>query len=183
MMPSNNNYAAWVYGSLQWNAARFCSTERLASNPNPLRWDVCLWPELRQSRCHLARFPPHLPRALVGAQTEKRRVPEATLGRPLHEPHLRHQLRPHPLHLPHLAGRHAAAPAGRLRVRQVDEGTVIGVVRLQRLQHPATQVSSGLASTSRGLRSVVKSKTASKWVPGRGATTAVESVARAGSLS
>ena len=44
MMPSNNNYAAWVYGSLQWNAARFCSTERLASDPNPLRWDVCLWP-------------------------------------------------------------------------------------------------------------------------------------------
>ena len=29
MMPSNNNYAAWVYGSLQRNAARFCSTERL----------------------------------------------------------------------------------------------------------------------------------------------------------
>ena len=46
MMPSNNNYAAWVYGSLQRDAARSCSTERLASNPNPLRWDVCLWPEL-----------------------------------------------------------------------------------------------------------------------------------------
>ena len=45
MMPSNNNYAAWVYGSLQRNAARFCSTERLASDPNPLRWDVCLWPK------------------------------------------------------------------------------------------------------------------------------------------
>ena len=46
MMPSNNNYAARVYGSLQWNAARFCSTESLASNPNPLRWDVCFWPRL-----------------------------------------------------------------------------------------------------------------------------------------
>ena len=45
MMPSNNNYAAWVYGSLQRDAARFCSTERLASDPNPLRWDVCLWPD------------------------------------------------------------------------------------------------------------------------------------------
>ena len=44
MMPSHNNYTAWVYGSLQRNAARFCTTERGASEPNPLRWDVCLWP-------------------------------------------------------------------------------------------------------------------------------------------
>ena len=40
MMPSNNNYAAWVYGSLQSDAARFCSTERLASDPNPLLWEM-----------------------------------------------------------------------------------------------------------------------------------------------
>ena len=39
-------------------------------------------------------------------------MPEPTLGRPLHEPYLRHQLRPHPLHLPHLVGRHAAGRCG-----------------------------------------------------------------------
>ena len=32
-MPSNNNYAAWLYGSLQRNAARFCTTERVVSDP------------------------------------------------------------------------------------------------------------------------------------------------------
>ncbi len=80
------------------------------------------------------------PRALVRAQTQKRRVPETTLGRPLHEPYLRHQLRPDPLNLPHLVGRHAAAPAGRLRVRQVVEGAVIDMVRRQRLEYLATQM-------------------------------------------
>ena len=67
-------------------------------------------------------------------------MPETTLRRPLHEPYLRHQLRLHPLHLWHFASRHTAAPAGRLRVRQIDEGTLIDMVRLQRLQHLATQV-------------------------------------------
>ena len=49
------------------------------------------------------RFPPHLARALVGAQTEERCMPQTTLGRPLDD--LRHQLRLHPLHLPHLPQR------------------------------------------------------------------------------
>ena len=74
--------------------------------------DGLLLAELRQSRSDLVRFPPHLSRSLVRAQTEKRRVPQLTLGGPLDEPYLRHQLRLHPLHLPHLVGRHAAAPAG-----------------------------------------------------------------------
>ena len=60
-------------------------------------------------------FSPDLPRTLIGSQTQKRRVPQPALGGPLHEPYLRHQLRPHPLHLPHLVSRHAAAPAGWLR--------------------------------------------------------------------
>jgi hypothetical protein len=85
-------------------------------------------------------FPPHLSRALVGAQTEKRRMPQPTLGRSLHEPYLGHQLRPHPLHLPHLGSRHAAAPTGCLRVRQIDEGTLIDLVGLQRLEDLAAQV-------------------------------------------
>ena len=88
-----------------------------------------------------SRFSPHLPRALVGAQTQECGMPQATLGRPLDEPYLRHQLRLHPLHLPHLVRRHAAAPAGRLRVRQIDEGTLIDMVWLQRLEDLATQVS------------------------------------------
>ena len=41
---------------------------------------------------------------------------------------------------PHLVGRHAAAPAGRLRVRQIDEGTLVGMVRLQRLEDLSTQM-------------------------------------------
>jgi hypothetical protein len=61
-------------------------------------------------------------------------MPEPPFSRPLHQPYLRHQLRPHPLHLPHLVGRHAAALSGRLRVRQVDEGAVIDMVRCQRLE-------------------------------------------------
>ena len=67
-------------------------------------------------------------------------MPQATLGRPLHEPYLRHQLRLHPLHLPHLVGRHAAAPAGCLRVRQINEGTIIDMVWLQRLEDLPTQM-------------------------------------------
>ena len=67
-------------------------------------------------------------------------MPQTTLRRPLDEADLRHQLRLHPLHLPHLLSRHAAAPAGRLRVRQIDEGTVIDMVRLQRLEDLAAQV-------------------------------------------
>jgi hypothetical protein len=67
-------------------------------------------------------------------------VPHPTLRSPLHEPYLRHQLLPHPLHLRHLVGHHAAAPAGRLRVRQIDEGTFIDMVRLQRLEDLATQM-------------------------------------------
>ena len=44
-------------------------------------------------------------------------MPQPTLGRPLHEPYLRHQLRLHPLHLPHLVTRHAAASVcGEVRV-------------------------------------------------------------------
>jgi len=78
--------------------------------------------------------------AFVGAQTEERRVPEATLGGPLDEPYLRHQLRLHPLHLPHLVSHHAAAPAGRLRVRQIDERVMVGVQGLQRLEDLTAQV-------------------------------------------
>src|SRR5688572_3237311 len=55
------------------------------------------------------------------------------LGRPLHGPYLHHQLRPHPLHLPHLVRRHAAAPAGSLRLRQIDEGAFIDMVRPERI--------------------------------------------------
>ena len=73
-------------------------------------------------------------------------MPQSTLGRPLDEPYLRHQLRPHPLHLPHLLGRHAAAPAGRLRVRQIDEGTLIDMVGLQRLEDLATQMGNEASS-------------------------------------
>ena len=51
-----------------------------------------------QSGSPLARsifgsFSPHLTRALVRAQPEERRMPQATLRRPLDEPYLRHQLR------------------------------------------------------------------------------------------
>ena len=65
MMPSNNNYAAWVYGSLQRNAARFCSTERLQTQ---ILCGGMLWPnsvvreQLRtaqaavQARCNYPRF-------------------------------------------------------------------------------------------------------------------------------
>ena len=67
-------------------------------------------------------------------------MPQPPFRRPLHEPYLRHQFRPHPLHLPHLVSRHAAAPAGGLRVRQIDEGAVIDMVRLQRLEDLAAQM-------------------------------------------
>ena len=67
-------------------------------------------------------------------------MPQPALGSPLHESYLRDQLRLHPLHLPHLLGGHAAAPAGRLRVRQVDEGTLIDMVRLQSLEDLPTQM-------------------------------------------
>ena len=67
-------------------------------------------------------------------------MPQSTLRSPLHEPYLRHELRPHPLRLPHLAGRHAAAPAGRLRVRQVGEGALIDVAGLQRPEDLSTQM-------------------------------------------
>ncbi len=67
-------------------------------------------------------------------------MPQPTLGSPLHEPYLRHQLRLDPLHLAHLLRRHAAAPAGRLRVRQVDEGALIDVAGLQRPEDLSTQM-------------------------------------------
>jgi len=73
-------------------------------------------------------------------QTEKCGMPQPTLGCPLHEPNLRHQLRLDPLHLAHLVSGHAAAPAGCLRLRQIDEGTFIDMVRLQRLEDLATQM-------------------------------------------
>jgi hypothetical protein len=66
-------------------------------------------------------------------------MPQPPLRRPLNEPDLRHQLRSDPLHLPHLAGSHAAAPAGCLRVRQIDEGTIVDMVGLQRLEYLAAQ--------------------------------------------
>src|SRR5688572_12062041 len=84
--------------------------------------EVAPMAKVRRSRSAFVPFSPHLPRALVGAQTEKRRVPQPTLRCPLHEPYLRNQLRPHPLHLPHLVGRHAPAPAGRLRVGRSTKG-------------------------------------------------------------
>jgi len=62
------------------------------------------------------------------------------LYRPLHGPYLHHQLRPHPLHLPHLVRRHAAAPAGSLRLRQIDEGAFIDMVRPERLEDLSTQM-------------------------------------------
>jgi len=96
--------------------------------------------ERRRSPSAVIPFSPHLPRALVGTQTEKCGVPQTTLRRPLHEPHLRHQLRPHPLHLLHLVSGHAAAPAGRLRVRQVGEGALIDVAGLQRPEDLSTQM-------------------------------------------
>ena len=112
-----------------------------ACEPYPVLHRFAKWPLLAELDGHqcLIHFPPHLARALVRAQTRGMRVPQPTLGRPLHEPYLRDQLRPHPLHLPHLFGRHAAAPAG-FRVRQIDKGALIDMVRLQRLEDLATQV-------------------------------------------
>src|SRR6476620_10429904 len=43
VMPSDNNYAAWVYGSLHRNGARFCSTERLQTQIL-CGGMVCVWP-------------------------------------------------------------------------------------------------------------------------------------------
>ena len=85
---------------------RIDHSETHAWQPDPL--DVRLGRKRPRGRL----FSPHLSRALVRAQTEKRGMPQPTLGRPLDEPYLRHQLRLHPLHLPHLVSRHAAAPAG-----------------------------------------------------------------------
>jgi hypothetical protein len=67
-------------------------------------------------------------------------MPQPSLRRPLDEPDLRDDLRPHPLHLAHLIHRDAATPAGCLRVRQVDEGTLVDMVRLQRLEDLATEM-------------------------------------------
>src|SRR5688572_9948434 len=58
-------------------------------------------------------------------------MPQPSFRSPFHEPYLRYQLRLHPLHLPHLVSGHAAAPAGRLRVRQVDEWTWCGFSALK----------------------------------------------------
>ena len=102
--------------------------------------EVAPMAKVRRSRSAFVPFSPHLARALVRAQAEKCGMPQATLGGPLDEPYLRHEFRPHPLHLPHLARRHAAAPAGRLRLRQIDEGAVIAMMRLQHLEDLTAQV-------------------------------------------
>src|SRR5687768_18088212 len=65
---------------------------------------------------------------------------QAPFGRPLDEPDLRDDLRLQPAHFLHLLRRDAAAPMRRLAVRQIDEGTPLGVERRECREHLAPYI-------------------------------------------